>query len=194
MAGLENIGSILSRNWWLMLLRGLVAIGFGILIFAKPQISLQALVYLFGILALVDGLLGVSVAIQARKEVDSWGVLLLWGLLGVAVGVLAFLRPDITALGLLYYIALWAIATGVLEIAAAVRLREVLRNEWLLILAGVVSVAFGVWLIVRPDTGALAVLYAIGAYAILFGVLVVLFAFKIRSFVSTVTSAVKGPA
>lgn len=194
MNGLENLGSILSRNWWLMLLRGLVAIGFGILIFAKPQISLQALVYLFGIYALVDGLVGISVAIEARKEVDSWGVLLLWGLIGIAVGVLSFLRPDITALGLLYTIALWAIATGVLEITAAVRLREVIRNEWLLILAGLVSVAFGVWLVARPDVGALVVLSVIGAYAILFGVLVVVFAFKIRSFVSKVASAIKGPA
>ena len=194
MNGLENLGSILSRNWWLMLLRGLVAIGFGILIFTKPQISVQVLVYLFGIYALVDGLLGVALAMQARKEVDSWGVLLLWGLIGVAVGVLAFLRPDITALGLLYYIALWAIATGVLEIAAAVRLREVIKNEWLLIIAGLVSVAFGVWLIARPDAGAVAVLSVIGAYAILFGVLVGILAFKIRSLVSKVTSAIKAPA
>ena len=188
----ENLGSILSRNWWLMLLRGLVAIGFGVLVFAKPQISLLALVYLFGVFVLVDGILGVSVAVHARNELDSWGVLLLWGLLGIGVGVLAFVRPDITALALLFYIALWAIATGILEIAAAVRLREVIKNEWLLILAGLVSVAFGVWLIARPEAGAQAVLWAIGAYAILLGVLLVLFAFKIRSFVSKVTGAVSG--
>ena len=194
MNGLENLGSILSRNWWLMLLRGLVAIGFGILVFAKPQISLQVLVYLFGVYVLVEGILGVLVAVQARNHLDSWGVLLLWGLLGIAVGVLAFVKPDITALALLFYIALWAIATGVLEIAAAVRLREVIRNEWLLILAGLVSVAFGVWLIARPEPGALAVLSVIGAYAILFGVLVVLFAFKIRGFVSKVMSASRSPA
>ena len=115
--------------------------------------------------------------------------MLLWGLLGIAVGILSFVRPDITALGLLYYIALWAIATGVLEIAAAVRLREVMKNEWLLILAGIVSVVFGVWLIMRPDTGALAVLYAIGAYAIVLGVLIVVFSFEVRSFVSKITSA-----
>ena len=188
----ENLGSILSRNWWLMLLRGLVAIGFGVLVFAKPQISLLALVYLFGVFVLVDGILGVSVAVHGRNELDSWGVLLLWGLLGIGVGVLAFVRPDITALALLFYIALWAIATGILEIAAAVRLREVIKNEWLLILAGLVSVAFGVWLIARPEAGAQAVLWAIGAYAILLGVLLVLFAFKIRSFVSKVTGAVSG--
>jgi len=192
MNSLENLGSLLRRNWWLMLLRGLVAIGFGVLVFAKPQISLLALVYLFGVFVLVDGILGVSVAVHARNELDSWGVLLLWGLLGIGVGVLAFVRPDITALALLFYIALWAIATGILEIAAAVRLREVIKNEWLLILAGLVSVAFGVWLIARPEAGAQAVLWAIGAYAILLGVLLVLFAFKIRSFVSKVTGAVSG--
>jgi uncharacterized membrane protein HdeD (DUF308 family) len=190
----ENLGSILSRNWWLMLLRGLAAIGFGILIFAKPQISLQVLVYLFGAYVLVEGILGVSLALHARNEVHSWGVLLLWGLLGVGVGILAFVKPDITALALLFYIALWAIATGVLEIATAIRLREVIKNEWLLILAGLASVAFGVLLIARPDAGALAVLALIGAYAIVFGVLLVVFAFKIRSFVSKVTGAVSGRA
>ena len=183
----ENLASILSRSWWLMLLRGLVAIGFGILVFAKPQISVLVLVYLFGVYVLVDGILGVSVAIQARNELNSWGVLLLWGLLGVAVGILAFVKPDITALALLFYIALWAIATGVLEIAAAIRLREVIKDEWLLILAGLVSVAFGVFLIARPEPGALVVLSLIGGYAIVFGVLIVIFAFKIRSFVSKVT-------
>ena len=194
MNSLENLGSLLQRNWWLMLLRGLAAIGFGILVITKPQISLQVLVYLFGVYVLVEGILGVALAVQGRNEIDSWGVLLLWGLLGVAVGILAFMRPDLTALALLFYIALWAIATGVLEIAAAVRLREVIKNEWLLILAGIVSVAFGVWLIARPEAGALAVLWAIGIYAIVFGVLVVLFAFKIRSYAGKVTDFVSKAA
>jgi len=194
MNSLENLGSLFQRNWWLMLLRGLAAIGFGILVITKPQISLQVLVYLFGVYVLVEGILGVALAIQGRNEIESWGVLLLWGLLGVAVGILAFSRPDLTALALLFYIALWAIATGVLEIAAAIRLREVLQNEWLLILAGIVSVAFGVWLVARPDAGALAVLWAIGIYAIVFGVLVVLFAFKIRSYVGKVTNFVSKAA
>jgi len=194
MNSLENLGSLFQRNWWLMLLRGLAAIGFGILVITKPQISLQVLVYLFGVYVLVEGILGVALAIQGRNEIGSWGVLLLWGLLGVAVGILAFSRPDLTALALLFYIALWAIATGVLEIAAAIRLREVLQNEWLLILAGIVSVAFGVWLVARPDAGALAVLWAIGIYAIVFGVLVVLFAFKIRSYVGKVTNFVSKAA
>jgi uncharacterized membrane protein HdeD (DUF308 family) len=92
-------------------------------------------------------------------------------------------KPEITALALLFYIALWAIATGVLEIVAAVRLREVIKDEWFLILAGLLSVAFGIVLIARPEAGALAVLWLIGTYAILIGILIVVFAFKIRSFV-----------
>ena len=189
MSAIENLGSILSRNWWLMLLRGLVAIGFGILVFAKPQISLEVLVYLFGIFVLVDGSAGVAVAIHARNMLESWGILLLWGLLGIAVGILSFVKPEITAVALVFYIALWAIATGVLEIAAAIRLREVLKDEWLLLLAGIASVVVGICLVWRPDAGALALLWLIGSYAIVFGVLTVLFAFKIRSFVGKVTRA-----
>jgi uncharacterized membrane protein HdeD (DUF308 family) len=189
MSSLENLGSILSRNWWLMLLRGCVAIGFGVLVLAEPQISLLVLVYLFGTFAMVEGVLGVSVAIEAHRELSSWGMLLLWGLLGVAVGSLAFARPDVTALALLFYIALWAIATGALEIAVAIRLREVMKNEWLLILAGIASVVFGVLLVAQPGAGALAVLSLIAAYAIVFGILVVLFAFRIRSFVGRLAHA-----
>jgi len=191
---IENLGSTLARNWWLMVLRGLAAIGFGILVFAKPGITLQVLVYLFGVYVLVEGILGVSLAVEARSTIGSWGVLLLWGLLGIAVGVLTFVKPDITALALLFYIALWAIATGVLEIAVAIRLRELITNEWLLSLAGLASVAFGVLLIARPDAGALAVLSLIGAYAIVFGVLVLIFAFRIRGFVSKIARPADAPA
>ena len=183
-----NIGAVLHRQWWLMLLRGIVAIAFGVLTFMRPGITLQALVWLFGIYVFIDGLLGAWLAVQGRKEVEDWWVLLLWGLLGIGIGILAFAKPDLTALALLFYIAVWAIAAGVLEIVAAVRLRKVISGEWWLILAGLLSVLFGVWLIAQPDRGALAVLYAIGVYAVVFGALLVLLAFKVRSFVSRVTS------
>jgi len=138
---------------------------------------------------LVEGILGGWLVIKTSNTIDSWGLLLLWGLLGVAVGILAFARPDVTALALLFYIALWAIATGVLEIAVAIRLREVMTNEWLLVLAGLVSVAFGALLIARPDAGALAVLGLIGGYAIVFGVLLLIFAFRVRGAVAKVAHA-----
>jgi uncharacterized membrane protein HdeD (DUF308 family) len=176
----ENLAETLSRNWWALLLRGIVAILFGVLVFMQPGISLAALVLLFGAFAFADGVLASWTAISHRKDRENWWVLLLEGLLGVGVGALALLKPGLTALALLFYIALWAVATGVLEIVIAVRLRNEIQGEWMLILAGLASVAFGALLIASPGPGALAVLWLIASYAILFGVLFVFLAFRIR--------------
>jgi uncharacterized membrane protein HdeD (DUF308 family) len=178
----DKISTVLSRSWWLLLLRGIIAILFGVLTYFQPGISLATLVLFFGAFSFADGALGIWQAIGARKERENWWVLLLGGLLGVGVGVLTLFHPGVTALALLFYIAVWAVATGVLEIVAAIRLRKEIEGEWLLGLAGVASVLFGVLLIARPDAGALAVLWLIAAYAIAFGVILVLLAFKARGF------------
>ena len=178
----HRLASVLSRHWWLLLLRGLVAIAFGILTWLQPGISLAALVILFGAYSLADGILASWTAIAGGKDNDYRWVLLLEGLLGIGIGVLTFAAPDITALALLFYIAIWAIATGVLEIAAAIRLRNEIKDEWLLILAGLASVVFGVILAARPGAGALALLWLIASYAVAFGVLLVILAFKTRRF------------
>jgi uncharacterized membrane protein HdeD (DUF308 family) len=180
----RRLAAVLFRNWWVLLLRGLVAIAFGVLIWFQPGISLAALVLLFGAYSMADGILGVWTAIAGRKVHEDWWLLLLGGLLGIGVGVLTFFAPGITALALLFYIAVWAIATGVLEIVAAISLRKEIKGEWLLILCGLASVVFGVLLMAQPGTGALAVLWLIASYAIVFGVLLVILAFKARSFVS----------
>jgi uncharacterized membrane protein HdeD (DUF308 family) len=180
----KKLAAILFRNWWVLLLRGLVAIAFGVLIWFQPGISLAALVLLFGAYSMADGILSVWTAIAERKEREHWGLLFVAGLLGIGVGILTFLVPGITALALLFYIAIWAIATGVLEIVAAIRLRKEIEGEWLLILSGLASVVFGVILMAQPGVGALAVLWLIATYAIVFGVLLVILAFKARSFVS----------
>ena len=180
----KKLAAILFRNWWVLLLRGLVAIAFGVLIWFQPGISLAALVLLFGAYSMADGILSVWTAIAERKEREHWGLLLVAGLLGIGVGILTFLVPGITALALVFYIAIWAIATGVLEIVAAIRLRKEIEGEWLLILSGLASVVFGVILMAQPGVGALAVLWLIATYAIVFGVLLVILAFKARSFVS----------
>lgn len=177
----NQLATILSRNWWVFLLRGLVAIAFGVLAWVQPAISLAALVLLFGAYTMADGILGVWAAIAGRKEDEHWWVLLLWGLLGIGVGVLTFLAPGITALALLFYIAVWAIATGVLEIVAAIRLRKEIEGEWLLVLGGLASVLFGVILMVQPGVGALSLIWLIATYAIVFGILLVLLAFKVRT-------------
>ncbi len=126
-------------------------------------------------------------AVSSSKDHEYWWLLLLEGLLGIGIGVLTLFAPAVTALALLFYIALWAIATGVLEIAAAIRLRKEIQGEWLLLLAGLASVVFGVLLIWQPGAGALTVLWLIGSYAIVFGVLLLILALKIRGFVAKIT-------
>jgi uncharacterized membrane protein HdeD (DUF308 family) len=185
----KQLAAILFRNWWVLLLRGLVAIAFGVLVWLQPGISLAALVLLFGAYSMADGILSIWTAIAERKEREHWGLLLVGGLLGIGVGILTFLVPGITALALLFYIAVWAIATGVLEIVAAIRLRKEIEGEWLLILSGLVSVVFGIVLMARPGAGALAVLWLIATYAVVFGILLVILAFKARSFLAEATRA-----
>ena len=170
----------LSRNWWLFLLRGLAGIIFGIITFIAPGISLAALVLLFGAYALVDGVFALWSAIRRRGQ-DRWWVLLLQGILGIAAGVLTLTLPAISALALLYVIAAWALVTGALEIAAAIRLRKVIAREWLLVLSGIASIVLGVLLALNPAAGALAVALWIGAYALVTGALLVGLSFRLRS-------------
>jgi uncharacterized membrane protein HdeD (DUF308 family) len=193
MTGVETrFADILSRGWWRLLLRGLAAIAFGLLTLFRPGISLAALVLLFGLYALVDGILDVWTAIEGRKENDHWWVMLLGGLLGIVVGFIALTTPGITALALLFYIAIWAIARGVLQIVAAIRLRREIEGEWLLVLGGLATVLFGLLLITRPGAGALAVLWLIGVYAIIFGIILVSLAFKVRGFAQRVEKFTAG--
>jgi len=178
----KHLAAILFHSWWVLLLRGIIAIAFGLLTWFQPGISLAALVLLFGAYVLADGILGVWTALAGRKQHEDWWVLLLWGLMGIGVGILALLAPGITALALLFYIAVWAIATGALEIVAAIRLRKTIKGEWWLILGGLASIVLGVWLMARPGVGILALLWLVATYAIFFGVLMVILAFKVRAF------------
>ncbi|MGN6735998.1 MAG: HdeD family acid-resistance protein [Candidatus Binatia bacterium] len=171
----------LAQNWWLVLLRGIAGIIFGILTFINPAISLAVLVLFFGAYSLVDGVLAIVSAIRWRGEVDRWWVLLIEGLAGVAAGVITLFWPGITALALLYVIAAWALITGILEIVAAIRLRKIIDGEWLLALTGVLSIAVGVLLALFPSAGALALVMWIGAYVAAAGVLLIALAFRLRS-------------
>lgn len=172
--------SMMSRYWWLVVLRGVFAILFGVLAFIWPGITIGALVILFGAYALVDGVSSVITAIMHRQENDRWWVVLLEGIAGIVFGVLTFLWPAITAVVLLVFIAVWAILTGILEVVAAIRLRKEIEGEWALGLAGVLSLIFGIIMLLRPGAGALALIWVIGSYAILFGVLLIYLGFRLR--------------
>ena len=167
----------LAQNWWALALRGLAAVVFGLLTFFLPGITLLTLVLLFGAYALVDGV--VNVIAFFRLMSHHWA-LLVEGLVGIIAGILTFAWPQITALVLLYVIAFWAIFTGVFEIVAGIRLRKVIANEWLLLVMGVLSLVFGVAILLAPGLGALAIVLWIGAYALVFGIMLLAFAFKLR--------------
>ena len=177
----QPILPVLSRNWWALALRGLAAIVFGVLAFVWPSITLWALVLLFGAYMLVDGIFAIVAAVRAAGREARWWLLLVEGVLGVLAGLVAFLLPGITALALLYLVAAWAIFTGILQIVGAVRLRREIEGEWALILGGVLSVIFGLVLAVLPGSGILALVWLIGAYAVVSGVLLIVLAFRVRN-------------
>jgi uncharacterized membrane protein HdeD (DUF308 family) len=170
----------LARNWWAIALRGLAGIIFGILAFVMPGVTLAVLVLLFGAYALVDGIFNIIAAVTGRTGAQSWWMLLLEGLVSVAAGLVTFFMPGLTALTLVYVISAWAIITGVLEIVAAIRLRKLITNEWWLALGGVLSIVFGAFIAAAPGAGALALVFWIGAYAIVFGALLVAVGFRLR--------------
>ena len=180
------LADVLSRYWWMTLLRGLFWILFGVVILARPGVSLLSLTLALGVIMFVDGVINVGQAFGARKENDDWWLLLLVGLAGVGVGLLTFYNPAATALAVVFYVALWAVATGLLEIVGAIRLRRQIQGEVWLALAGIASVVFGVLLIARPAAGALTLLWLIAVYALAFGVILLLLALRVRSDVKRV--------
>ena len=166
---------VFTSSWWALVLRGLAAIAFGVLAFVWPHITLTALVFLWGAYALVDGLFAIVAGVKSYEANKRWRVLLLEGLLSVAAGVLAFVIPGITTLVLLILIV-----TGAFEIGAAIQLRKYITGEWLLALAGAASVLFGFALLFNPSAGAIAVVWLIGAYAMVFGILLLALGFRLR--------------
>jgi len=169
----------LADNWWLILLKGICAIIFGLLALAWPGVTVLTLVLLYGAFALVEGVLALFAAIRGDAPAPRWWLAVV-GLIGIIAGALTFLWPGITALVLLFLIAAWAIATGIMEIVGAIKLRKEIDGEWLLIAACALSVLFGVVLIVQPRVGAVALVTVIAAYAILYGILLSWFAFRLH--------------
>jgi uncharacterized membrane protein HdeD (DUF308 family) len=170
----------LARNWWLILLRGVCAVIFGVLTFIWPGVTLLTLVLFYGAYALIDGAIAIWAAIVGGEPAPRWWLLIV-GLLGIAAGLVTLLMPGVTALVLLVFIAFWAILTGVMQIVGAIRLRKEIDNEWMLAASGILSVLFGVILIVQPGAGALGLLFVIGAYAVIYGVILIGLALRLRN-------------
>jgi uncharacterized membrane protein HdeD (DUF308 family) len=170
----------LARWWWTFILRGILAIAFGVLAFLSPPLGIGVLVGLFAAWALIDGVTGLWAGIRSRGRDRSWWLAILEGIAGIAAGILALAFPLFAAEVLVILIGAWAIVTGVFEIAAAIRLREQIRGEFWLGLAGVASILYGAVLFAFPGAGALAIVWLIGGFAIAFGAFLLVLGWRLR--------------
>jgi uncharacterized membrane protein HdeD (DUF308 family) len=174
----------LARNWWALLIRGIAAVIFGLLALFWPPTAFVALVLVFGAYALVDGIFNLIAAIRAPHTGRRWAPLVFEGIVSLVVGVITLWWPGISAFVLVMFIAAWSIVTGVAEIVAAIRLRKHIQGEWLLALSGILSLALGVLLFIAPAAGALVLTIWIGAYALVFGAVLIGLSFRLRSWAS----------
>lgn len=176
---------LLARNWWLFLLRGILALIFGVVALFFPQAAFLSLVLIFGAFAFVDGIFALIAAFTGGARSENWWWLILEGIFGILIGVLTIIQPAAMGTAWLIIIAVWAIFTGITEIVTAIRLRKEITGEWALILGGIISVLFGLLVMFYPASGAFAVGFMIGIYAIIFGGLFIWLALNLRKFMNT---------
>ena len=174
------IGMLLANHWWMTAIRGVIAILLGLALMIWPEAALVIFLTLFGIFTLLGGISLVITALRGRT-VEGYWLLLLEGLLGIGIGLLALLRPVTTGVFLLLVVAVWAITTGFFQIGVAIRLRREIKNEWLLAVAGIVSILFGLLFVIWPIAGVTAILWVVGAYAISLGLLLIVLAFRLKN-------------
>jgi uncharacterized membrane protein HdeD (DUF308 family) len=175
----EQMSALLARNWWAVLLRGLIAVALGILTFWMPVVSLASLVLMFAAYMLADGVLGIIAAVRAARRHERWGWLVLEGLLDIGTGVVALAWPGLTIIVFVALVAAWAIVSGGTMVLAALRFNK-RDGRWLMGLAGVLSIAWGVLLAFAPISGALVLTLWLGAYALVFGITLIIFSLRLR--------------
>jgi uncharacterized membrane protein HdeD (DUF308 family) len=174
----NDMKKVLGQYWWLIALRGVLGIMFGIISFVMPVATILALVIFFSAYMLVDGAFTLYAAYQATRQKKKWGLLVLQGLANIAAGAVAFLWPGLTVLAFVLLLAAWSIVSGCLQLAAAFRIDQ---GRWWLVLGGIASVIFGILLVVSPFTGAVVLTWWMGAWAVVFGAFLVVAAFRLRS-------------
>jgi uncharacterized membrane protein HdeD (DUF308 family) len=177
----DVVEEIATGLWWAIALRALAAILLGIIAIFMPGATLAAIVIVFGIYAITDGVLAIVAAIRGFRRKQRWGAMLAQGLVGIIAGALAIFLPGIGALALTYLVAAWALVTGAFEIAAAIRLRKAIKGEWLLLIAGLLSIVLAVLVAIFPGTGALLLVWWLGAYAFAYGVVSLVLALRMRT-------------
>jgi uncharacterized membrane protein HdeD (DUF308 family) len=185
----QAMSSLLAQNWWAVALRGIFAIIFALIAFFSPGATLLSLVWVFAAYMLVDGLFGIVSGIRAASNNQRWGLLVLEGILNILVGVIAFIMPGLTVLFFVTLMAVWSLITGVLVIVAAFKLNPEYGRGWL-IFSGIVSVLFGIALLIAPLVGAVVLTWWLGAYALVFGIGLLVLAFKLRRWKDDSTGSV----
>jgi len=185
--GETSLRKVWGGLWQDMLLRGLVAIIFGLLAIFLPRITVAAFILLFGAFAIADGLLLVLQSVTTRRHESYWWVRLLQGLLSIVIGIAVFVWPGLTLLVLVYIIAFYAIAGGLLQILAAIELRKAIKGELLLLVSGLLAIGVGLLLIVQPGMGLIALVQTIGIFAIAYGIMIAFLALRLRSLVRKAT-------
>lgn len=171
---------VLAQNWGAVALRGIIALTFGLVTLVAPKLSLMAIVFIFSAYAGIDGVLTLISAFGNHTNSRPWWLLALQGIAGIAIAVWTVLYPGITVVALMYFIGVWSIISGVLSIAAAIRLRELIRNEWLLGVTGLLAIGLGIVLLMYPVQGTLAFVLWLGIYALVSGVLLIGLSMRLR--------------
>ena len=174
------MADMLARNWWSLALRGVLAIIFGILAWVWPEVTLTSLVFLFGAYLLVDGVVNIAAAVRGRTAEPRWFPVVM-GIAEIIIGLVTLLLPGVTAMALVFLIAAWAVTMGAFAIIAAISLRQDIDGEWLLALYGILSILFGLAIAIFPGAGAIALIWLIGTFAVVDGILLLSLAFRLRN-------------
>ncbi|MBV6439593.1 MAG: HdeD family acid-resistance protein [Haliscomenobacteraceae bacterium CHB4] len=168
----------LTQFWWLLILRGVISIVFAIIAFTNPKLAFQALILVLGVFLLADGFTAMYLGFRMRGYDDDWWAILLEGALGAGLGLIALINPEMTAEGLVLVLAVWFLVTGFFEIVTAIKLRKEIEHEWLLGFAGLISMGLGILMMINPNAGAISIMWWLGIYAAVFGLLLLVLGFR----------------